>query len=390
MREAFARRAPRRTRRPVDLPTSPGAPRRGVDLDDNVAVREIAEEEPRRGSGPHRDPLRRQRPAARAQGRIAGARRGATVAGRGPRRRGAVRSLGPRAERRGPHRNQPARLRPAQHAGRSARVHRGAAGQRQRGAGSARAPALGPVHRTVPAHRRDREPRAGRLPGRARRRARLRVGEHRTEASPGFLGSAGGTRSIPFRPAPADRSVPDGTTAVGAAPAGCRRHPPPVRLPAVCRPGRPARWRRGWRRRRPSRPRRRRPGSSGSAGRSSGSCPGGRAPRKIIAPGTRCEHVAEVLGAHDRVLASGARSGADQRRRRWQCTTSAADVGVDRDRVAVARSAPPPSRRGRRRRRSATRREPSWTAARVVSRQRADRALASRPSRGSRCSWCRR
>jgi len=49
MREAFARRAPGRTRRLVDLPTSPGAPRRGVDLDDNVAVREIAEEDPPAG-----------------------------------------------------------------------------------------------------------------------------------------------------------------------------------------------------------------------------------------------------------------------------------------------------------------------------------------------------
>jgi hypothetical protein len=49
MREAFARPAPGRTRRQVDLPTSPGAPRRGVDLDDNVAVREIAEEDPPAG-----------------------------------------------------------------------------------------------------------------------------------------------------------------------------------------------------------------------------------------------------------------------------------------------------------------------------------------------------
>jgi hypothetical protein len=46
MREAFARRSTRPTRRPVDLPTSPGGPRRGVDLDDNVAVREVAEEDP--------------------------------------------------------------------------------------------------------------------------------------------------------------------------------------------------------------------------------------------------------------------------------------------------------------------------------------------------------
>jgi hypothetical protein len=46
MREAFARRATEQKRRPVDLPTSPGRPRRGVNLDDNVALREIAEEEP--------------------------------------------------------------------------------------------------------------------------------------------------------------------------------------------------------------------------------------------------------------------------------------------------------------------------------------------------------
>ena len=46
MREAFARRATDRERRPVDPPTSPGGPRPGVNLDDNVAVREIAEEEP--------------------------------------------------------------------------------------------------------------------------------------------------------------------------------------------------------------------------------------------------------------------------------------------------------------------------------------------------------
>ncbi len=50
LREAFARRATERTRPPVDLPASPGAPRRGVNLDDNVAVREIAEEEPPAGS----------------------------------------------------------------------------------------------------------------------------------------------------------------------------------------------------------------------------------------------------------------------------------------------------------------------------------------------------
>ena len=49
MREAFAQRATGRTRRPVDLPTSPGGPRRGVDLDDNVAVREVAEEDPSTG-----------------------------------------------------------------------------------------------------------------------------------------------------------------------------------------------------------------------------------------------------------------------------------------------------------------------------------------------------
>jgi len=45
MREAFARRAAGRPRRAVDLPTSPGGPRRGVNLDDNVAVREVAEED---------------------------------------------------------------------------------------------------------------------------------------------------------------------------------------------------------------------------------------------------------------------------------------------------------------------------------------------------------
>jgi hypothetical protein len=46
MREAFARRATGRSGRAVDLPTSPGGPRRGVNLDDNVALREVAEEEP--------------------------------------------------------------------------------------------------------------------------------------------------------------------------------------------------------------------------------------------------------------------------------------------------------------------------------------------------------
>jgi Bacterial antitoxin of type II TA system, VapB len=45
MREAFARRASVRPRRAADLPTSPGGPRRGVNLDDNMAVREVAEEE---------------------------------------------------------------------------------------------------------------------------------------------------------------------------------------------------------------------------------------------------------------------------------------------------------------------------------------------------------
>jgi hypothetical protein len=49
MREAFARRATDRERQPFDPPTSPGGPRPGVNLDDNVAVREIAEEEPPAG-----------------------------------------------------------------------------------------------------------------------------------------------------------------------------------------------------------------------------------------------------------------------------------------------------------------------------------------------------
>ena len=45
MREAFARRGPGRRARLVDLPTSPGGPRRGVDLDDNAALRELVDEE---------------------------------------------------------------------------------------------------------------------------------------------------------------------------------------------------------------------------------------------------------------------------------------------------------------------------------------------------------
>jgi len=49
MREAFARRATGRTSRPVNLPTSPGGPWRGVDLDDNAALREVAEEDPPAG-----------------------------------------------------------------------------------------------------------------------------------------------------------------------------------------------------------------------------------------------------------------------------------------------------------------------------------------------------
>ena len=49
MREAFARRTTGRSRGAVDLPTSPGGPRRGVNLDDNVAVREVAEEDPPAG-----------------------------------------------------------------------------------------------------------------------------------------------------------------------------------------------------------------------------------------------------------------------------------------------------------------------------------------------------
>ena len=46
MREAFARRAAGERTRLVDLPTSPGGPRRGVDLDDNAALRDLVNEEP--------------------------------------------------------------------------------------------------------------------------------------------------------------------------------------------------------------------------------------------------------------------------------------------------------------------------------------------------------
>ena len=50
MREAFARRSTARRRRgPANLPTSPGGPRPGVDLDDNVGLREVADEEPPAG-----------------------------------------------------------------------------------------------------------------------------------------------------------------------------------------------------------------------------------------------------------------------------------------------------------------------------------------------------
>ena len=46
MREAFARRAAGDRRRVVDLPTSPGGPRRGIDLDDNAALRDLVDEDP--------------------------------------------------------------------------------------------------------------------------------------------------------------------------------------------------------------------------------------------------------------------------------------------------------------------------------------------------------
>lgn len=45
MREAFARRAADR-RRISELPTSPGAPRPGVNLDDNASLRDLIEEDP--------------------------------------------------------------------------------------------------------------------------------------------------------------------------------------------------------------------------------------------------------------------------------------------------------------------------------------------------------
>lgn len=44
MRETFARAAPARRVRVVDLPTSPGGPRPGVDLNDNAALRDLLDE----------------------------------------------------------------------------------------------------------------------------------------------------------------------------------------------------------------------------------------------------------------------------------------------------------------------------------------------------------
>jgi hypothetical protein len=46
MREAFARRRSADRRRVIDLPTSPGGPRPGVDLDNNAALRDLVDEEP--------------------------------------------------------------------------------------------------------------------------------------------------------------------------------------------------------------------------------------------------------------------------------------------------------------------------------------------------------
>lgn len=46
MREAFGRRAAGDRPRATALPTSPGGPRPGVDLDDNVALRDLVDEDP--------------------------------------------------------------------------------------------------------------------------------------------------------------------------------------------------------------------------------------------------------------------------------------------------------------------------------------------------------
>ena len=109
-------------------------------------------------------------------------------------------------------------------------------------------------------------------------------------------------------------------------------------------------WRHGWaqvvqgrrgvqrRCRWPSPPRRSTPGWSGSARAVARSRSGGRAAEEHHRPGHALEHVAEVLGAHDRVAAGAMTWSApiDRRRRR-----RAANVGevvvVDRDRVAVGR-----------------------------------------------------